>query len=171
MNRHSEAEGSQIRSWPVLLAYLHTMQRWLPITWCGLLLTAACGGSSASQADDLCERLANPPDKQGNCPPLAVTITDFDETKCNMALASCSDEDEKSITALADCYAALPVCVRGDELAFTSRIAVCQSGVLVSNQCGMVLQAATGSRAKADRVAHPRPSRRYSYEIPRKRNP
>jgi hypothetical protein len=113
---------------------------------CGLIMGACSGGSgTGAQSGDLCDRLANPPDKQGTCGPLAVNIKIYDATKCDTAMASCSAADQKALTAIADCYAAVPACEIGKEVTFTSRAFACTTVATVSSSCQMALAAAEKS--------------------------
>jgi hypothetical protein len=125
----------------VLLAYHEGMQMIFTVAWCGLLLAAGCSGGSGAQAA-ICERLANPPDKHGTCGPLVVNITIYDEAKCNTAMADCSANDEKALTAFTDCYAAVPPCELGHEVTFTSKAFACVAVATVSSACQMALDEA-----------------------------
>jgi hypothetical protein len=86
--------------------------------------------------------MANPPDKHGTCGPLAFNITVYDEAKCNTAMADCSANDEKALSAFADCYAAVPPCELGHEVTFTSKAFACVAVGTVSSACQMAMTAA-----------------------------
>lgn len=83
--------------------------------------------------------MAHPPDRQGTCGPLVSNITLYDETKCNMGVASCNDEDLESLNAIYDCYARVNPCELGMELQFVSRQYACVFSGPVTQPCQAAL--------------------------------
>jgi len=113
------------------------------------LVFGGCGNGPVATAD-LCERLAHPPNKLGNCGPLVFDIKVYDEAKCAGAMASCTADDKEGLTMIVDCFAALAPCENGNELHFTTQAFACTLVATVTLPCQTALTMAQVMTSKPD---------------------